>query len=99
MGLLHLMTVRTLCQRRFEQMIVRTPGAGTPLGMSSLWIWHYTTPRSRLAQSGTQRQTELGRILWAFGPEIYCFLNQSCFNRARGAKRGSLACLSHRHSS
>jgi hypothetical protein len=32
-------------------------------------------------------------------PQIYCFLSQSCFKRAKGANRGSVAWVSHRHSS
>ena len=35
----------------------------------------------------------------AFHSNPYCFLSQSCFSRARGASRGSLACVSQRHSS
>src|SRR3984893_10841658 len=43
-------------------------------------------------------RTEWG-ILWCFHPDSYCFLNQSCFRRAKGAVRGSATWASQRHSS
>jgi len=42
--LLHLMAVGALGQSGRKQPIVRTPGTGAPLRMSSFWIWHSTTP-------------------------------------------------------
>src|SRR4029077_179351 len=98
-GLLHLVAVGTLGERWTSQMVVRAASTRPPLGMTSLWIRHCTAPRSRLARGNTRRHSEQGRILWALRPEIYCFLSQSCFNRARGARRGSVAWVSHRHSS
>jgi hypothetical protein len=38
--LFHLVAVRAFRQSWGEQMIVRTPDARAPLGMSPLWIWH-----------------------------------------------------------
>jgi hypothetical protein len=43
MRLLHLMTVRALGQSWGEKMIVRSPRARAPLGMSSFWIRHIPT--------------------------------------------------------
>ena len=99
MRLLHFVAIRTLGHSGGEQVVVSTTLVLARLGMSTFWIRHYITPGSRLIRGYTLRQSEQGRILWAFGPEIYCFLSQSCFNRARGARRGSVACLSQRHSS
>src|SRR5882724_10935932 len=98
-GLLHFVAIRTLGHRGREQVVVSTTLVLARLGMSTFWIRHYITPGSRLIRGYTLRQSEQGRILWAFGPEIYCFLSQSCFNRARGARRGSVVCVSQRHSS
>src|SRR5271165_6462871 len=71
MRLLHFVAIRTLGNRRREQVIVRPPLVLARLGMSPFWVRHYTTPRSRLARSGTQRLTERSRILRAMCPEIY----------------------------
>src|SRR5208337_1383810 len=90
---------RALGQSRGKEMIVGASRAGAPLGMSSFWIRHNTTPCSRPVRGDTQRLSDRGRILWAFRPKIYCFLSQSCFSRARGARRGSEECVSQRHSS
>src|SRR5262249_10428179 len=98
-GLLHFVAIGTLGHGGREQVIVSATLVLAHLGMSTFWIRHYFTPGFRLAQGNTPRHSEQGRILWAFGPEIYCFLSQSCFNRARGARRGSVACVSQRHSS
>src|SRR5882724_12483898 len=98
-GLLHFVAIRTLGHGGCEQVVVSTTLVLARLGMSTFWIRHYITPGSRLIRGNTPRQSEQGRILWAFRPEIYCFLSQSCFNRARGARRGSVACVSQRHSS
>src|SRR3984893_8204728 len=92
--LLHFVAIRTLGHSGREQVVMSATLVLARLGMSTFWIRHYITPGSRLIRGYTLRQSERGRILWAFGPEIYCFLSQSCFNRARGARRGSVACLS-----
>ena len=42
--LLHFVAIGTLRQGRFREEIVSAPGAGAPLGMSSLWIRHCITP-------------------------------------------------------
>src|SRR5271154_2446059 len=99
MRLLHLMAVGAFGQGRRKQVIVRAPAVLPHLGMSSFWVRHCTTPRYRPARGNTPSHTDQGRILGGFNPEIYCFLSQSCFSRARGASRESLACVSHRHSS
>src|SRR6516164_11230227 len=98
-GLLHFVAIGTLGHGGREQMVVSAPLVLAHLGMSTFWIRHYFTPGFRLVRGNTERHSEQGRILWAFGPEIYCFLSQSCFSRASGASRGSAECVSHRHSS
>ena len=85
--LFHFVAVRAFGDRRREQVIVRPPVVLAHLGMSTLWVRHYTTPRSRLARSGTQRLTEQGRILWAFRPEIYLlFLEPVLFQPREGSE-------------
>lgn len=71
MRLLHFVTVRALRQRWTRQMVVRAARTGPPLGMSSFWIRHCSTPRLRPIRGYTRRRSELGRILWALRPEIY----------------------------
>jgi len=59
--LLHFVAIRTLCERWPGQMIVSAPGAGAPLGMTSLWIWH--TPTSFLSL-----------LPCIFTSSLFCFL-------------------------
>jgi hypothetical protein len=70
-GLLHFVAIRTLGHSGREQVVVSTTLVLASLGMSTFWIRHYITPGSRLIRGYTLRQSERGRILWAFGPEIY----------------------------
>src|SRR6266436_4981499 len=44
-------------------------------------------------------RARVGGLYRAFALENYCFFNQSCLRRASGAKRGSVAWVSQRHSS
>src|SRR5262249_44408005 len=99
--LLHFMTMGAFAQGRLGQMIMGPPGAGPPLGMSSFWIWHRTSPSLYfervslvLARVHTPNHQEI-----ELNTKFYCFLSQSCFNRASGAIRGSMAWVSHRQSS
>src|SRR5208282_5250676 len=89
MRLLGFVAIRAFAKGRLLEKIMGSPGARPSLRMPSFWVRHSNTPRSRLR----------GRILWAFGPVNYCFFSQSCFRRARGASRGSVAWVSQRHSS
>ena len=71
--LLHFVAIRTFGHRGREQVVVSATLVLARLGMSAFWIWHYFTPVSRLARGNTLRQSEQGRILWAFGPDWHRF--------------------------
>jgi len=59
------------------------------LGITSLHFPWFPRPSiSRRAYPYTPPVPNEVGFYGAFGPEIYCFLSQSCFNRARGARRG-----------
>src|ERR1700676_2560694 len=87
--LLGFVAIRAFAERRALEKIMGSPGARPSLRMPSFGVRHSNTPRSRRS----------GRILWAFGPGNYCFFSQSCFRRASGASRGSVAWVSQLHSS
>ena len=86
MRLLHLVAVRTFGQSRSKQTIVRASGAGAPLGMSSFWIWHNTTPcfapRSWLHTTpGRSRSDSMG-----FPPQNLLFLEPVLLQSREGSQ-------------
>ena len=53
MGLLHFVAIRAFGEGWTDQMIMRTPVAGAPLGMPSFWIGHANSSiRSRSIARG-----------------------------------------------
>jgi hypothetical protein len=78
--LLHLMAVGAFGQRRSGQKVVRAPLVLAGFRMTSFWIGHANSFLWPLIEWS---------ILWCFPVDSYCFLNQSCFKRDKGAIRGS----------
>ncbi len=88
--LLHFVTIGALGKRWCNQKVVRAPLVLSRMRVSAFWIRHTNSFNSPRLDWG---------ILWCFHLVFYCFLNQSCFRRARGAIRVSARWLSQRHSS